>query len=152
MLLAEERMSVENTLRESRHEEHQAVERMREEARSFVSHESSGCGMAARQNHPFLGSLDDANTKKTALEQILQEYAQHMALMQQRAAQHISIFEQHDLTLKYDIDRMKFEMYDLMQQSPAQVSPKASEAKSWAANPSRRYSIGTEEPCGDTGG
>lgn len=79
MRLSEERTRVDHALRESHLEEHQAFERMREEARSSVSHESNAYGIAARQSHDLLASLNDANAKNAQLEHTLQEYAQHMA-------------------------------------------------------------------------
>lgn len=70
VLLSEERASVENALRESRHEERHVVERMREEARSFVAHASTSFWwMGARQNRDILGNLNDANTRNAELVQ-----------------------------------------------------------------------------------
>lgn len=68
-LLFEDRVRVENTLRDSRHEEHQTMERMRQEARSFVVHESNAFGVATTQNHDLFSSLNDANTRNAELEQ-----------------------------------------------------------------------------------
>lgn len=107
-------------MRESRHEEHQSVERMCEEARSFVSNESNAYGIAARHNHDLFGSVNDANAKNAELDHELQECAQHMAFMQQSSAQHISMFERQNITMKREIDRAKFEMDDMTHQRSAQ--------------------------------
>lgn len=75
--------------------------------------------MVARNNHDLAGSPNDANAQNADMEHNLQEYAQHMAVMQQIAAQQISMFEGQSLRMKYDIDRMKFEMDGLRHQRSA---------------------------------
>lgn len=52
----------------------------------------------------------------TKLEQQLQNYAQHMTMMQQNAAQQTSLFEQQRIRMQYEIDCMHFEMNDLSRQ------------------------------------
>lgn len=68
---------------------------MREETRSL----SNAFGMATKQNHDLLGRLNDANSKNEELEHLLQECAQHMALMQRSSAQRISTVDRHNLTM-----------------------------------------------------
>lgn len=72
LLVYEERMKVENALRDPRYEEHHTVERVREETRGFAAHESNAYGIAAKQNHDLFSSFNGANTKNAELEHILQ--------------------------------------------------------------------------------
>lgn len=80
-----QRAKVERALHDFRNEEQQAVERMREEARNFVAHESNASGLAARQQNDLLGSANGANARNARPEQKLQKYAHHMAMVQQKS-------------------------------------------------------------------
>lgn len=91
--LAEERSRVEESIRASQREEHQVAACSREETRGFAAHESSSyqdhTELATKQNNDLLKRLNAANTKNMELDQQLQNYAQHMTMMQKSAAQQI---------------------------------------------------------------
>lgn len=69
MMQSQERVRVENALRNFRHEGQQGVERMREEAWNLVAHESIADGSASTQNHDLLSSRNDASANNAELEQ-----------------------------------------------------------------------------------
>lgn len=71
------------------------------------------------------------------LERKSQDYAQHLALMQQSAAQHISMSEQQSIRMQYEIGRIKFEMDDLRRQLPAQNITSSSRSEASGGAPER---------------
>lgn len=57
-----------------------------------------------------MNHLQTAIEKSAELEQQLDNYTQHMAMMQQQAAALFSQFEQQRIQMQYDIVRMQFEI------------------------------------------
>lgn len=72
--------------------------------------------MGARQNHDFLRYLNVAIDERPELGYPLQNNTQHMAVMQQTAAQRTSLFEQQRIQVQYGIGRMQYEMNDWRRQ------------------------------------
>lgn len=112
---------------------------MREEARSFVAHECNAYGSAARQHNDLLGRLHEANARHAGLEQELQEYAHHLAIMQQCAMEQINASEKKKVIMKYELDRMKHEMEDVRRERSARSD--TGSARSGSGLSSRRLSV-----------
>lgn len=109
--------------------------------------------MRTGQHSDLFGSLNDANTRNAELEQKLQEYAQHMAIMQQSAVQHILAVERQNIhdevrTCSGDVQDGGHDAVSICPQ-PCEKSPLRNYERSSRA---RRPPVSLQKPRGDTSG
>lgn len=104
-----------------------------------MAHESNAYGLAPRQHHDLLDSLNEANTINAGLGQKLQEYAHHRAMMQQSAVGQIAASEKRSLTMRYELDRTKYEIEDMQQQRSVRSAIGSTRSDSMAAASVHEY-------------